>query len=226
MLLQKLLPADGGIIYTETDLTKLFPEPLNMISATFFVAIAVYWIFKLKGFSPKHTLLSIATYILLIGSIGGTLYHGFRMHSFFILMDWLPILILITLVTAYFWSKVTGSWLYTIIILMVIVAVEYVAYKLLSSTNMNLANNVNYAMLVLSAILPLALFLERTRFKYAKWVLAALTFFGVALFFRISDSWMILDSGTHFLWHTFGMLATQSIFVYLYKINQWQIQIA
>lgn len=220
MLLQKLLPADGGIIYAETDLNKLFPEPLNMISAGFFLIMAIYWIRKLHGYSDDHKLLSFGTYILLVGSIGGIIYHGFRIHPFFILMDWLPILILCTTITAYFWTKVLGNWVYAILIILLFVLVEFVAYKMLSATNMNLANNVNYGMLVLSAILPLTLFLEKTKYRYGKWVLYALGFFSIALFFRISDPWRLLDAGTHFLWHTFGVLASQAIFTYLYKLKQ------
>ncbi|MDB5014061.1 MAG: hypothetical protein JWQ25_2263, partial [Daejeonella sp.] len=164
-------------------------------------------------------------YILLIGSIGGTIYHGFRFHSFFILMDWLPILILCTIITAYFWAKVIGNWLYAVLILLLFVAAEFIAYKMLSAEDMNLANNVNYGMLVITAILPLVLFLEKTKFKYVRWVLYALGFFSIALFFRISDSWRLIGTGTHFLWHTFGVLASQAIFVYLYKLKQKQAHI-
>lgn len=225
MLLQKIHPVDGGLIYAETDLTKLFPEPFNMISAAFFVVMAIYWIKKLNGFSKNHIVLSIGTYILLIGSIGGTIYHGFRLHSFFILMDWLPILILCTLMTVYFWAKVLGNWLYAIAVIIFFVTIEFVIYKALSSTNINLANNVNYAMIVVSALLPLTLFLARTKFIFGEWILIALGLFGIALFFRIADPWQLLLAGTHFLWHTFGVFATHATFIYLYKVKQWQVVI-
>lgn len=224
MLLQKLLPADGGIIYAETDLNNLFPEPLNMISAGFFVVMAVYWIMKLNGYSKNHKILSIGSYILLIGSVGGTIYHGFRLHPFFILMDWLPILILCTYITVYFWAKVLKNWLYALIVLSVFVTVEFVAYKMLSATNMNLANNVNYALIVISAICPLGLYLQQTRFIFGKWVFISIGFFCIALFFRIADSWNLVHTGTHFLWHTFGAVATQAIFLYLYKGKLKRIQ--
>lgn len=89
-----MLPPDGGIIYGETNMHHLFPEPLNTITAIFFIAIAIYWLVRLYGFSAQFVFLSISAYVLLIGSIGGTVYHGLRLYPFFILMDWIPILLL------------------------------------------------------------------------------------------------------------------------------------
>lgn len=89
--LKMLHPADGGMVYTETNLSHRFPEPLNTITSGFFFILALYWIFRLKGFSKHYSFLSIASWILLIGSIGGTFYHDLRRYPVFIMMDWLPI---------------------------------------------------------------------------------------------------------------------------------------
>ena len=43
------LPPDGGILYTETNMAQLFPEPLNAITAVFFLFIAIFWTIKIKG---------------------------------------------------------------------------------------------------------------------------------------------------------------------------------
>ncbi|WP_262712154.1 hypothetical protein [Chryseobacterium hagamense] len=37
-----LLPQDGGMLYKETDMAQLFPEPLNAITAVLFLALAIF----------------------------------------------------------------------------------------------------------------------------------------------------------------------------------------
>lgn len=57
-------PADGSMVYTETNVGHHFPEPINTITSCFFFVLALYWIFRLKGFSKHYVFLSIASYIL------------------------------------------------------------------------------------------------------------------------------------------------------------------
>src|SRR5690606_17917106 len=106
LLLLKFRAPDGGLLYTETNLNSLLPEPLNTLTSCFFFLLALYWIIRLKGFNPRHAFLSIASWFLLIGSIGGTVYHGLRKYPVFIIMDWLPILLLCLMASAWFWMKV------------------------------------------------------------------------------------------------------------------------
>ena len=62
------------MLYTETNLSHHFPEPLNTITSGFFFLLALYWIFRLRGFSKQYIFLSLASWILLIVITGGTLY--------------------------------------------------------------------------------------------------------------------------------------------------------
>jgi hypothetical protein len=54
MILQILLyfvqeiPADGGPIYAETDLSKIVAEPWNAYSSLTFLLPVIYWFFKLR----------------------------------------------------------------------------------------------------------------------------------------------------------------------------------
>lgn len=48
-MLVNQLPPDGGMLYTETNMAQLFPEPLNAITSGFFLMIALYWTVKMKG---------------------------------------------------------------------------------------------------------------------------------------------------------------------------------
>ncbi|RYE20241.1 MAG: hypothetical protein EOP42_27760 [Sphingobacteriaceae bacterium] len=56
-----------------------------------------------------------------------------------------------------------------------------------------------------------------------QFIAAALLSFGIALFFRVADSWNLLSAGTHFLWHTFGVIATALMFVFLKRIATDQL---
>jgi hypothetical protein len=213
-------PADGGMLYTETNLNYSFPEPLNTITSCFFFLLALYWIFRLKGFSKQYIFLSIASWILLIGSIGGTLYHGLRTYPVFIMMDWLPISVLCLLASVYFWIRYSGKWFVGAIALVAFILIEVQVRKLMRENNLQLGISVNYATMVLMILLPLVLLLIKMKWHNWQLIVAALISFGIALFFRVADSWVLLAVGTHFLWHTFGVIATALMFMFLKRIAE------
>lgn len=214
------LPPDGGMVYTETNLNHLFPEPLNTITSGFFFLLALYWLFRLKGFSKQYIFLSLASYILLIGSIGGTLYHGLRTYPVFIMMDWLPISILCLLSSIYFWIRFSGKWFVGAGAFIVFMLIEIRVRKLMHSDNLQLGISLNYAAMVLMVLLPLVLLLIKMKGHNWQFIISALISFGIALFFRVADSRALLSVGTHFLWHTFGAVATALMFVFLKRIAE------
>ena len=77
---------DGGPIYTETPAEiraqKPYPgpvaEPWNAATAFLFVAVAVFWILRLRGRLSRYPFLAVSLPLLLVGGVGGTLYHGLR----------------------------------------------------------------------------------------------------------------------------------------------------
>ncbi|QKJ29137.1 hypothetical protein HQ865_04995 [Mucilaginibacter mali] len=81
-MLNNLHPADGGMPYTETNLHHLFPEPWNMVTSALFLLPGIYWLIKLRGFDRNYTFLSSAVWLMLVGCIGGIVYHGLRRWSF------------------------------------------------------------------------------------------------------------------------------------------------
>ena len=208
-------PADGGMLYKETNLHHAFPEPLNTITSGFFFLLALYWIFKLKGFSKQYIFLSIASWILLVGSTGGTLYHGLRTYPVFIMMDWLPISILCLLASIYFWFRFSGKWFVGAMALAVFIGIEFTIRKVFFVRDLQTAISLNYAAMVLMVLLPLVLLLIKMKGHNWKLIVAALVCFGIALFFRVADRWELLSVGTHFLWHTFGVIATALMFLFL-----------
>lgn len=68
-------------------------------------------------------------------------------------------------------------------------------------------------------VLPLMLLLWRLHWQNSGLVFGALLAFGIAIGFRVYDKYTTLSIGTHFLWHTFGAIATSLMFVFIYRIN-------
>ena len=215
-------PPDGGSLYAETNLENLFPEPLNAITSCFFLAIAFYWLFKLWGNFKGHPFLSYCLVLLFIGGIGGTTYHAFRLWRPFIMMDWLPIMLLCISAGVYFLAQLI-KWYYAALLVVAYVCFQIFFRKMMMSENMQLFVNINYAMMAALVLLPVLAYLIYTKWKDGKWVGIALISFIFALTFRIADKWEWLDSGTHFLWHTFGAIASFCMFNYIYLTQHKRI---
>lgn len=209
------LPPDGGIQYTETNMAQLFPEPLNAITAVLFLLIAIYWTIKLKGNFKANPFLTYCLVLLYIGGVGGSVYHLLRQWSFFIMMDWMPIMLLCISAGMYFLGQST-RWYYAILMVFSYIALQFTIRNLLSKQNANLFININYAIMALLVLAPVLIHLIYTKWKAGKWVGFAFLSFIFALTFRIADKWAWLPFGTHFLWHCFGALATYCMFNYIY----------
>lgn len=203
---QSALPIDGGIIYAETNTARFFPEPLNGITATLFLLIALYFTVKIWGRCRHYPFLGFCLLLLYIGGIGGSMYHGFRIWPVFKIMDWLPIMLLCLSAGIYFLSRLI-KWYWALLL-----AGWYIAFIFLLRSwlggQINYFVNVNYALMALLVLLPVILFLIKTRWKNGGWVAVALVAFVFALTFRIADKWAWLPVGTHFLWHIFGAVAS------------------
>lgn len=181
--------------------------------------MAVFWLVRLKGFSKQHPYLSVNSWILLIGSIGGAIYHAFRMHAFFIYMDWVPIFVLCASASVYFWIKALDKWQYGVAVLIIFFGIEAIIRNVMLGGKPYLAINLNYATLALMIVIPVFMLLFKTAWKNVWLIILAVSCFIIALFFRIADGWGYLASGTHFLWHIFGALATSLMLLYVYRLN-------
>jgi len=213
-------PPDGGMLYTETNLQQFFPEPLNAITSLFFLAIAMYWTFKIYGKTGQHQFLTYALVLLYIGGIGGSIYHGLRQWRIFLMMDWLPIMLLCLSAGVWFIAKLT-RWYFAIgIVALYFLFVYFTRTAFRSSGNMQWFININYGVMASIVLLPVVAFLIKTNFTNGKWVGFALLAFIAALTFRIADSWHWLSSGTHFLWHTFGAIAAYCMLQYVFLVNE------
>jgi len=211
-------PPDGGTLYTETDLSQLFPEPFNTITSAFFLLIAVFWTFRLWGHFAQHKFLTLALILLYIGGIGGTTYHGLRRWPVFIMMDWIPIMLLCLSAGVYFLAKIT-RWYWALAIVLVYAAFQFFLRRQFQGGDFQIFININYAFMAALVLFPVFGYLIKTDWRHGKWVGFALIAFIFALTFRIADHWEILSIGTHFLWHTFGAVASFCMLNYIYLVN-------
>jgi len=210
-------PVDGGPIYFESDFSAFIAEPWNMASALVFVLIAGYWIYKSAPIKKQTPFVFYASILLLIGGIGGSLYHGFRNSEITLLMDWVPILLLVLGASVYFLKFSTGTWKLPILAVLILFTFEFINWNF-APARMN--NNISYILMALTVLVPTFLVLRKIKFKGWKSITLAFSCFILALIFRIFDRDGLLPMGTHFLWHSFGAVATFFMFRFVWKLEQ------
>lgn len=213
LLLQIVRLRDGGPLYAETNLDNLVAEPFNAASAFLFLLMAFYWIFRLRGQYRAYRFLTVAIAVLTIGGIGGTIYHAFRYSQVFLVMDWLPIMLLCLMASGFYLHRAYGSLRPALYFVGALFLLQFLNFQVIGLPQ---SVNVSYALLALTVLSPTFILLVKTNFKAGAWVASALGSFVLALFFRIADTWEILPMGTHFLWHLFGATAAMAMLQYTY----------
>ncbi len=225
-------PAHGPL-YVETDPARLIVEPWNALSAGLFLLLVCYWAFRIRHDVRGHLFLAVALPILLVGGVGGTIYHAFRGAAVWLAMDWMPIVILCFAFGVYLWARIWRYWPLTILAIPVTFLGVRAGFHYMPVA---VAINISYSVMALFILVPAAAVLIRTRFRHGGWVLAAGVFFGLAIVSRMVDGWLVdrlragaareelallsvLPMGTHFLWHVFGVVATHCGIAYVYRLN-------
>ena len=213
---------DGGPYYVETptDLTAVpgIAEPFNAVTASLFVWIVVVWAIRLRGRYGQFPFLMGTLVLLLIGGVGGTLYHGLRSWVGYFLMDVIPIYLLGLVVAVYLWVRLGPRPIHLIGLIGGLAVLQAMGHGTLPRA---WAINLSYAALAVLILVPLGLALVRTRFRDIGWVATALVSFGIAWFCRIADIQRppLLPMGTHWLWHTFGAITTAALSEYLFRLE-------
>lgn len=217
---------DGGPIYAETDFTRFIREPWNMASAALFIVLAAWYAWRLYGHYHKHALLTISIPILLLGGIGGTLYHGLRTERIFLLMDFVPILILLFLCATYCWLQVLPKAWWLLVAFPPFLLLEWSIWEVgrLNPSLRSVVMNVSYLNLAITALVPIIWLQIKTRYRYGRRFVYALVCFLFALLFRFLDGAQptLLPMGTHFLWHVLGAVATFFIMDYMLRYSLYK----
>jgi hemolysin III len=217
--LQKILLPDGlpHDIYAETNPYQLIMEPWNAITSLFFLLPVLYWILKLKGKYKDYKIIVFSLPLLAMNGIGSAIFHAFHISSFFLFLDILPVLILMSVLIVYFWQEILKSWWASVGLLCIVILSQVL---LMYFFNPPFSINLGYLMRGTALFLTFVIILKKINFRYAKEIIVGISFFIVALLFRTFDKEVTpyFSMGSHFLWHictTVGVFFV-SKFVYHY----------
>jgi len=214
---------DGGPIYAETNFDRIVVEPWNAVSSLIIILPAVFWFFRTGGRRTEFRFLMTCILLMILGGTGSALFHAFRAHRFFLLLDIIPSAILTLLLSFYFWMKILRHWWIVILIVIPLFLIRMVFFRTFPQ---HMAINLSYALTGIAAGLPLVLFLVRSDF-YRIWdVAASVICLSIALLFREADvrTLSFLPMGTHFLWHLFSGIGAYYLLSYLYHLKLSELQ--
>ena len=212
-------PVDHGPIYFETDLTAIVKEPLNMASAALFIALALYWLIQLRK-QPEHRFQYWLNWGLLVGGIGGTLFHGFRWHFIFLAMDFIPIIILTLATAIHYWLKILTRRIWLVLPITLLFALRFVLMALKLDLGVQIA--LSYTATAVFIILPMLLYLIKQQGAHGLYILFSVIFFFIAIYCRTNDYTPFFTGvgGGHWLWHVFGAGSVAALQVFMYRSRQ------
>ncbi len=211
--------SDNGPIYTETNLARFPVEPWNAASNIIFLILVIYWVRKTRLNYSQHPLIVCILPILLLGFVGGTVFHATRSHFIWLALDFLPILICALVAAIHLWRQVLGNLAYAVL---TVVALFLGLRLTIGQLDLPIGTRITlgYSSLAFSLLLPALLHCAKAAWKNFSLLLATIISFALAIFFRYIDRGLgaqFLPMGTHFLWHIFGGLSVASLITYVYK---------
>lgn len=207
---------DGGPVYAETlpldTLTsRTIAEPWNAATAALFLAIAVWWWFRLGRTGRQDGFLVWALPLLAIGGLGGTIYHATRAHHAWLLLDAMPIVGLVLGASVVLWRRLLGGrwWMAFGAAILFLLSVRWVVSASDGALPNHLAAMVGYVILALLIIVPLGWYLRRRHWQGAGMVAGAIAAFILAIACRTGDAFAGTcgGAGLHTAWHVLGLVA-------------------
>lgn len=209
---------DFGPIYTETDLSRFPVEPWNTCSNIIFLAIVLYFWLRVRSSPAPHALIRVSLPILAVGFFGGTVYHATRSHNIWLILDFVPILLLTTLASVYFWLQIYEKKLPATLTFVAVLVIA-VAVRQIVPGSRQVSISLGYTSLAVGLVLPIVLYSRRKQWRHSLLVVSSFAAFVIAITFRLLDRDLvaIFPMGTHFLWHLFGGLSTFFMLLYVYR---------
>ena len=212
---------DTGPLYAETRGGRIPVEPWSTWTNLIFLAVVVYWAVKTRMSWRRHPLIVVSLPLILVGFIAGTVYHATRSHQVWLVMDYMPILILLAVFCYYLWRDLVGSPLIALgLVFLIFALVRTVMAVLFVTLSRSTAINIGYSLMTFTVVVPAVAHCRLRAPRAWPWLVAALAGFAVAVFFRAIDLGLaarLLPMGTHFLWHIFGGISTFFVLGYVYE---------
>ena len=199
-----------------------FPvEPFNTYSNLIFLFIIVVYAIRTKLNFARYPLIVSALPVLLIGFTGGTLFHATRGRNLWLFMDFIPIITLGAMAAIYFWFKVTGRVLASLLLSLGPIALIQMVHHVSTFSKM-FRISIGYTLIAAILIIPAVLWAKKTGGQGISCLFAAVCWFAAAITCRSIDlvlNGSFLPMGTHFLWHIFGGLSVFLLIRFVEKQN-------
>lgn len=212
-------PNDSGPIYQETLEGRLPVEPFNTFSNLIFIIILIYFGRKVYKKPKQHPFFFFAIPVIFISWIGGTMFHGTRSHEFWLVLDWLPIMLVCLGGIIYFIVKIKKKWWERILVLLSLLFFSFIPRQFPLPDEYRIS--FGYVITAITVLTPFIWYCYKTQWKNAQLILYGCLIFAVAVTFRTLDNTMVLlPMGTHWLWHTFGGIAVFYLLLYIYKDSE------
>lgn len=209
---------DTGPIYAETLMGRFPVEPFNTASNLIFLAVIVYFSYRVWHSAKPHYFLKFMMPIFFIGYLGGTIYHATRSAEIWLLMDWVPIVVLCVACAGYFTFKATKGWKARVVLILSIMALNIVPRWI--EFPVGYRNLAEYVGTAVALLLPIVIYAYRSSWHRARFLSFGVFFFVLAISCRTLDKKFDFDflwMGTHWLWHLFGGIAVFWIMRYIYE---------
>jgi len=213
------MPNDRGPIYLETLMGRFPVEPWNTYSNLLFLALIVFWFFRVRRNVRNHRFIAYSLPVFVLGWVGGTVYHATRSHNVWLFLDFGPIALLAFAAAVFFWRRQGVWWLVAPFLVAGPPALVGAAASVLDFSR-TAGPWLGFSTLALTILIPVMVGLARTRWQDVSLVAGALVGFAVAVGFRSIDLSVpiaFLPMGTHWLWHSFGAAATHLLMLYIYR---------
>lgn len=216
-----MYPPDFGPLYTETFLGRFPVEPANTYSNVIFLITIIIFALKTRLNFHKHPMILVSLPILFVGLIGGTVFHATRSDRIWLMLDYIPLMILVLLGAYYFWRRFGVGQLTAIgLIFLPAFVCREILFRL--PIDIGLRISLGYTSIALVLVLPMILYLKKQKWENVELVSGAIVSFIFAIICRSIDmsyGAQILPMGTHFLWHIGGGLSTLLLFEYIFRIE-------
>ena len=211
-------PNDTGPIYLETIEGRFPVEPFNTYSNLVFIAILLYWGIKVYKNTQAHLFLAWVFPIIFISYIGGTIYHATRSAEVWLLLDWVPIMLLCLALVIYFIFKIVNKWWHRLLFIAVIFTLSF-GLRIMEIPQ-GLRISIGYTITALTIFVPIIWYLIKTKWKNVALIVLAFGIFALAIYFRSIDlTQEFFSMGTHWLWHFFGGIAVHFLIAYIFRDN-------
>lgn len=213
-------PYDFGPRYAETVMGRFPVEPFNTYSNLIFLAIIIYFVILTRCSYKTSPFIVSSLPVLLIGYIGGTVYHATRSHNLWLIMDFMPIMILSFAAAVFLWRVILHRLSLSILAAILPVFI-FGALRTVLPFDKSVKIMLGYSTLGLTILLPAILVSARRGYSGILLILGTAISFFCAVFFRQIDKELLLylPMGTHFIWHLLGGVATWCIMKYVYLVE-------